>query len=217
MTMKVLTLMGKGGSGKSTTGFHLAYAGQAMGYRMLLVDADPQGSLTAWSSLRDRDDIRVKQAKPEQVETILGKAERLGYDFTIIDNAPIMNAHSAAIARRSDLVIVPTRVSFFDLRVALDWVSWLQTVGRRFAVVINAAPATREGQESPLVRDARRALNSAGAAVWRQQITQRHVIITAAASGRSVAELVPASSAAREYEALWDSLGKAVGAERKVS
>jgi chromosome partitioning protein len=215
--MKVMTMMGKGGAGKSTTGFHLAYAGQARGYRVLLVDADPQGSLKAWSSLRGSDDIRVKPATPEQVEALLRKAERFGYDFAIIDNAPVINAHSAAIARRSDLVIVPTRVSFFDLRVALDWVSWLQTVGRRSAVVINAAPAMREGQESPLVRDARRALNSAGAAVWRQQITQRHVIIAAAASGRSVAELVPVGAAAREYEALWDSLGKAVGDERKVS
>ena len=215
--MKVLTLMGKGGSGKSTTGLHLAHASHAAGHRVLLIDADPQGSLTAWSKLRGSNDILVKPTEPEQVEAILGKAARLGYDFAIIDNAPIMNAHSAAIARHSDIVIVPTRVSFFDLRVALDWVSWLQTVGRRFAVVINAAPAMREGQESPLVRDARRALNSAGAAVWRRQITQRHVIIAAAASGRSVAELAPFGAAAAEYEALWNSLGRAVGEERKAS
>ena len=42
----------KGGAGKSTLTAHLAAHGQTLGKRCLIIDADPQGSLTLWHSLR---------------------------------------------------------------------------------------------------------------------------------------------------------------------
>ena len=51
--MNVITLASrKGGSGKSTLTAHLAAYAQKLGKRSLILDADPQGSLTLWHSLR---------------------------------------------------------------------------------------------------------------------------------------------------------------------
>lgn len=49
----------KGGVGKTTTTFHLARAGLRAGLRVLIVDADPQGNLTASSTLDRVDDNQV--------------------------------------------------------------------------------------------------------------------------------------------------------------
>jgi chromosome partitioning protein len=51
--MNVITLASrKGGAGKSTLTAHLATCAHAGGYRSLVIDADPQGSVTLWHSLR---------------------------------------------------------------------------------------------------------------------------------------------------------------------
>jgi hypothetical protein len=51
----VITLASrKGGVGKSTLTAHLAAFAHLIGYRTMVVDADPQGSLTLWHSIRAR-------------------------------------------------------------------------------------------------------------------------------------------------------------------
>ena len=53
--MNVITLASrKGGSGKSTLTAHLAAFAQKLGKRALILDADPQGSLTLWHARRSR-------------------------------------------------------------------------------------------------------------------------------------------------------------------
>src|SRR5256885_9281856 len=51
--MNVITLASrKGGAGKSTLTAQLAAQAHALGKRTLIIDADPQGSLSLWHSLR---------------------------------------------------------------------------------------------------------------------------------------------------------------------
>lgn len=51
--MKIAILNQKGGSGKTTVSIHLAHAFCLKGYRVLLVDTDPQGSTRDWAAARD--------------------------------------------------------------------------------------------------------------------------------------------------------------------
>src|SRR5262249_60953048 len=61
--MNVITLASrKGGAGKSTLTAHLAGCAQGAGHRCLIIDADPQGSLTLWHSLRTHDRLVLQSA-----------------------------------------------------------------------------------------------------------------------------------------------------------
>jgi cellulose biosynthesis protein BcsQ len=53
----------KGGSGKSTLAAHLAVHVHRPSRPCLLVDDDPQGSLTLWNELRENDALPIKTVK----------------------------------------------------------------------------------------------------------------------------------------------------------
>src|SRR5262249_62171060 len=62
--MNVITLASrKGGAGKSTLTAHLAACAQGAGHRCLIIDADPQGSLTLWHSLRTHNRLVLQSAE----------------------------------------------------------------------------------------------------------------------------------------------------------
>ena len=52
----------KGGVGKTTTTVNLGVGLAQAGYRVLLVDADPQGSLTISLGIKDPDELPVSLA-----------------------------------------------------------------------------------------------------------------------------------------------------------
>src|SRR5438309_11483075 len=73
----------KGGSGKSTLAAHLAAQIKAT-KPILLVDADPQGSLTLWHKLRGTNEPPIKAAV-NSVSGIVSAAKRDGYEWVVID------------------------------------------------------------------------------------------------------------------------------------
>jgi chromosome partitioning protein len=91
--MNVITLASrKGGVGKSTLTAHLAGYANLLGYRSMVVDADPQGSLTLWHSMRARgmrgtDGLGLQNAA-QGINRILGSAQLNGCSWVFIDTAP---------------------------------------------------------------------------------------------------------------------------------
>src|SRR5580692_10545232 len=65
----------KGGSGKSTLAAHLAAHVHKITKPCLLVDADPQGSLTLWHKLRGTNEPAIKTAV-NSVSGIVAAAKR---------------------------------------------------------------------------------------------------------------------------------------------
>jgi len=74
----------KGGSGKSTLTAHLAAHAQKASRRCLLIDADPQGSLTLWHRLRGTGEPTLKSGLRAIGETVKA-AKREGYEWVFID------------------------------------------------------------------------------------------------------------------------------------
>ena len=81
----------KGGSGKSTLAAHLAAQVHKPSRPCLLVDADPQGSLTLWHKLRGTNEPPIKSAV-NSVSGIVAAAKRDGIEWVFIDTPPNMSA-----------------------------------------------------------------------------------------------------------------------------
>ena len=106
----------KGGSAKTTTAAYLAHAWAASGYRVLLVDADPQGSALRWSEAADWA-IPTIGLPVKTLHARLSGIVSAGTDLVIIDTPPLQD-HSGIVAsalRAADTIVItmaPTMVEF---------------------------------------------------------------------------------------------------------
>ncbi len=103
----------KGGSGKSTLAAHLAAQIKAT-KPCLLIDADPQGSLTLWHKLRGTNEPPIKTAV-NSVSGILAAAKRDGVEWVLIDTPPNVSAVVEDAIRNATMVIIPARPGVFDV------------------------------------------------------------------------------------------------------
>jgi chromosome partitioning protein len=202
----------KGGSGKSTLAAHLAAHVHRPSRPCLLVDDDPQGSLTLWNMLRgDNDALPLKTVKRD-ISHILKKAKRNGFEWIFIDTPPNMSASVYEAIDHATLVIIPCRPGVFDIDAVQETIGFARKVRTPYAVVINGAPPKRQDVESPSVTSARASLAALEIPVWGGQITQRANFSLALAEGEGVKEYDSDSDSAAEITRLWLAIEKSVNA-----
>jgi chromosome partitioning protein len=201
----------KGGSGKSTLAAHLAAHAYKPSRSVLLVDADPQGSLALWHQLRGTGEPPLVSGV-DGVREIIASAKRQGYEWVFIDTPPNMSAVVTDAIHTATLIVIPARLTLFDLAAIKETMDLARQLRRPYAIVINGVPPRRDNTESPYVREARAALTSLNVPVWSGQITQRNNYSLALAEGEGAKEYDSASEAATEIAALWSAIDKSVKA-----
>lgn len=201
----------KGGSGKSTLAAHLASYIANPSRPTLLIDNDPQGSLSLWHKIRNQEHLGLKHNVRNLAET-LKEAKREGYEWVLIDTPPNKSSIVAEAIKHATLVIVPTRPSLFDIAALQETVKIARELRKPYAAVINAAPPKRGDAENPTVADARGALNALNVPVWAGQITHRAELSLSLASGEGAKEYEPNSHGAEEMERLWTALERSLNA-----
>ena len=118
--MPVIALLNqKGGVGKTTLSVHLA-AALAAGNRVLLVDADPQGSALDWSAQRQTEPLFPVVGLPTKNLYRELAPMSADYDWIVIDGPPRVNEIAKAAIAASDFVIIPIQPSPFDVWAAED-------------------------------------------------------------------------------------------------
>lgn len=206
----------KGGSGKSTLAAHLAAHVQNSSKRCLLIDADPQGSLTLWHKLRGDGDLPIKTAT-RSVSELVAAAKRNGFDWVFIDTPPNTSAVVEDAIRNATMVLIPARPGVFDVNAVQDTVLSCRAARKPYAVIINEAPARRDDVESRIVAIAREALAKFKAPVWVGQITHRAELLMALGEGAGAREYLPHGRGAEEIGRLWAAIERSVKAIRGAS
>src|SRR5438270_10351296 len=202
----------KGGSGKSTLAAHLAAQIKAT-KPILMVDADPQGSLTLWHKLRGTNEPPIKAAV-NSVSGIVAAAKRDGIEWVFIDTPPNMSAVVEDAIRNATMVIIPARPGVFDVNAVQETIQTCRSHRKPYAVVVNGAPALRDGVESRIVSIAREALAKFSAPVWGGQITNRPDLLMALGHREGAREHYAEGRAASEIGKLWGAIERSVKAIR---
>lgn len=202
----------KGGTGKSTLAAHLAsYCFKASG-SCLLIDADPQGSLTLWHRMRGSDALVLKSGLTGFNDTV-EQARRDGVEWVFVDTPPLVSEKVSEAVAAATLIVVPTRPAVFDLNAVTETIAVARLAQRPYAVVLNGVPPRRLGTESPMATFARRSFGALGAPVWSGQITQRTNLAMSLNDGGCIDEGgIEQRLAADEIAALWRAIENSVDA-----
>jgi chromosome partitioning protein len=219
----------KGGAGKTTTCINLAAGLQEAGFRVLVVDADPQASTLNWRNNGGEENQLGYQvvALPNASlhKDLPALSQQMACDFIVVDCPPGGPQKSATdgITRSAILaahiVLIPIQPSPVDYQAAAYMLPLLEQAATfrpdlQVWILINRRLAgNRLGKEA---KDAARsffAMDGVNVRVLEAEIGSRTVLMESAARGQSVLRYASGSLAAYEVRKLTDEVMKCLDLE----
>jgi chromosome partitioning protein len=184
----------KGGVGKTTLALHIAHCfvtiPQTFGHhrRVLVLDADPQGSCRDWAAARKEEcPFTVVGYDRPTIHKDIAKIAS-GYHYVIIDAPPRVTdiARSAILA--SDAVIIPIQPSPYDIWAVQETFRLIEEAKQykerlKYAIAIN-----RKIVNTGISRDVDTELRKAGLTVFEDPVSQRVAFAECAVEGKTIFE-----------------------------
>lgn len=214
----IVVASSKGGVGKSMTAVNLAVDKANQGNKVLLLDAEKDGTTIDWQT-RDIPNLDILNGYDATMPTML-KAFRKSYDLIVIDTAGV-NADMSSDSRenlqeeinkkylsQSDFILIPLDPSPVDVRKSVRFISSVQTYvdasfGKRQAMIfLNKAVKSEK-----LTREAQIALSDAFEIPLSKVLVRRYAEYKhAEAEFKTVNEFAPKSNAALDMRQLQNDI-----------
>jgi chromosome partitioning protein len=219
MSTKIIALANqKGGSGKTTLSMQLAGTLVRRGWRVLVVDADTQGTATRWAASAVQDE-RPFPAHVAGLAAAGGKIHRevkkyLGsYDFIVIDCPPAVDSPVPQSALMiADLVLIPIIPSPADIWAGRGIKQLVENV-QDFNEKLETRLVANMVQQTALGRDAMEILSDFGLPLADTQLGHRTAYRESAILGGTVHDVgAKGRKAVQEMESLAGEVLRILGA-----
>lgn len=202
----------KGGSGKTTLAAHLAVAArQNGGGPAVLIDTDPQQTLTTWWNAREADSPSLAHVTLRDLPAKLRDLEAAGFDYCLIDTPPALTEQNREVLKRADLVLIPARPSPNDLWSLGATLELVREAGSPFVFVLTQAKGNARITVQTIA-----ALSQHGQ-VFSSIVHDRVDYAASMTDGRTAMEISPGGAAAAEMAALWGCTRKKLSELANVS
>ncbi|WP_437956872.1 ParA family partition ATPase [Sorangium sp. So ce119] len=206
----IIALTGqKGGIGKSTTAVSLAMAALAKGRRVLLVDADPQGTVRTWGDVAAEAGHEIPTVmamgasmhKPGQLPEVAA-----AYDLTVIDCPPRHGEIARSALMIADVAVYPCGPTAADAWALTAAIEVFREAAALRSGLKGCILITRKQGRTALGKSARAVLETSGLPVLATELGYRIAYQESLACGQGVTGYAPRDTAAREITHLLEEL-----------
>lgn len=204
--MIISVLNQKGGVGKTTLSVAIAAELSRQELRVLLIDADPQGSALDWAAAREENALFSIVGLPRPtIHKEIGNLSK-DYDHVVIDGPPRVTDLARSAIMAADVVVIPVQPSPYDIWAADEVVKLINEASVYKDNLKSCFVINRKIVNTAIGRDVAEALSGYNLAVLNATIVQRVIFAESAAQGKAIFEVDKESPAVGEIEAVVQEL-----------
>jgi chromosome partitioning protein len=203
MTAKIITLAtSKGGAGKSTLVRNLAAHWVNVGFKVAIIDADPQASIINRHDPEGQLKNLIVLSNPEESIGSTVEEVKNGVDFLLIDTGGFRNRTTVRALVSSQYALIPLKPSADDVAAAIETHTLIQELNKTpeklsFPIAYRMI-ITMSQQGTVIARHVRAELQKLGFLLMKSEMYHRVAYPESAIKGLSPCITDPDSAASRD-------------------